>query len=330
MSRRRLTNIGRVAVSVALLVLLFRTVGLAEVAAVLGDAEPLPLAGAILLYCVLGTYVRGCRWRTLIVSLGHPISLHRANHLFLVGTFFSQLLPTGIGGDVVRALTLAGDGLGRARAFSTVVVDRALGILPLLATGLVAVLLAPGRADRVVSTALLLFGGAGLGALVLLFQMHRWRHGLDAVPGLGWLLARPGLARFADSFAEYDSRALVVATLWALVFTLLLVGANALLGRAVGIDQAGLADWAVVVPLASLSLLLPSVGGWGVREWTYVGLLGALQPPVGAEQATAVSMLFGGLNLLLAAVGGVLLVVAPPKGAEEARAAAAGGSAPDA
>jgi len=307
-TRRRLSVLARVAISACLLALLFRTVGVAEVAAELRAARPLPLLGAVALYCVLGTWVRALRWRALVVSLGQPITLRRVTELFLVGTLFNQLLPTGLGGDVVRSLMLAREGMGRARALNTVIVDRALGILPLLAVGLAAVLLAPGRAAAPVTGALLVTGTAATVALVMLFRAHRWRRRLERVPGLGWLARRPAAARFADSFGEYHGRALAGATSLALAFTFLLVATNALLGRAVGIHGAGLADWAVVVPLASLSLLLPSVGGWGVREWTYVGLLGLLHPPVGAHTATAVSLLFGALNLLLAAAGALLTV----------------------
>jgi uncharacterized protein (TIRG00374 family) len=296
----------RIGVSIVLLALLFRNVDFANVVDELLGADRLSLLGAALLYVVFGTFVRGNRWRTLIVSLGQAISITRAMELFLVGTFFNQMLPTGIGGDVVRALVLARDGLGRARAFSTVLVDRALGLLPLLAVGLVALLIAPDEPPTMVAGLLLAIGLAGVAGIIVLFQAHRLEGRIDNVPVLGWVFTRPGITRFMESFAEYSRRALLVSISWAFIFTLLLIGANALLGRAVGITQATLLDWAILVPLAALSTLLPSVGGWGVREWTYVGLLSTLDPPVSADTATAVSLLFGGMNLMLAAAGAVL------------------------
>jgi hypothetical protein len=153
---------------------------------------------------------------------------------------------------------------------------------------------------------LLATGTAGVVGIVVLFQAHRLRGRVTRWPLVGWVFSRPSIARFVDSFSEYDRRALLTSITWAFAFTLLLIGANALLGRAVGISQATLLDWAILVPLAALSTLLPSVGGWGVREWTYVGLLGTLDPPVSADTATAVSLLFGGMNLVLAASGALL------------------------
>lgn len=306
MTRPPFKALARMGISAVLLALLFRSVGPEEVAGQLRLARAAPLTAAILLYCVAGTWARGRRWQALIAGLGHDIPLVRVIELFLVGTLFSQVLPTGLGGDVVRGLALGRDGLGSARAMGTVVVDRALGILPLLAVGLVAVIAAPGRGGPAVTAALVAVGVAGLAGMVLLFRAHRLSPRLERVPLAGWLLGRPSVARFVDSFAAYDGRSLAVATGWSLAFVALLVAANALLGQAVGIDRATLVDWAVVVPLASLSLLLPSVGGWGVREWSYVGLLGALDPPVEAHTATAMALLFGSLNLLLAAAGGLV------------------------
>jgi glycosyltransferase 2 family protein len=306
MTRKRAGTLARVGISVGLLVVLFRSVDLRDVWSLLLSARPLPLLAALALYCVAGTWVRAERWRALVAAQGGRISLRRATQLFLVGMLFSQALPTGIGGDVVRALLLARDGIGRARAFSTVIVDRALGLLPLLATGLVALAIAPGHASAPVSALLALAGAGGLGAMIVLLRAHAWRGRASDVPLLGWFVRRPAVARFIDSFADYDTRSLMVASAWSLAFIALLIFSNLLVGRAVGVTSVHLADWAIVVPLASLSLLLPSVGGWGVREWTYVGLLATMTPPVEAHAATAVSILCGGLNLLLAAAGGLL------------------------
>ena len=308
MTRQRLSPLLRLAVSVGLLALLFRWGGadLSAVAARLRGARPGPLLIAFLLYAILGSLVRGFRWQALIAALGQRVPVARTTELFLVGTFFNQFLPTGIGGDVVRTLILARDGLGRARAASTVIVDRAIGILMLLAAGLVALLVAHDRAP--VEVAVLLVGAilAGVGGSIGLLSAHRWRARLVGVRLVGRLATAGPIARFVDAFAEYGPRPLALSAAWSTAFTGLLIGANVAVARALGIHQADLLDWALVVPLVALSSLLPSVGGWGVREWTYVGLLGTLQPPVSADMATAISVLFGAMNLTLAATGGVL------------------------
>jgi uncharacterized membrane protein YbhN (UPF0104 family) len=299
----------RLGITLGLLALLFGyVVHPAEVLAQLGKAlrQPGPLLWAFLLYCVLGSIVRGLRWQALARGLGHEVSVVRTTELFLVGTFFNQFLPTGMGGDLLRALALARDGMGKARAASTVLIDRALGLLPLLALGLAALPAVRDHTSPAVTWTLLVLGLAGTLGLLLLFRVNRWLPWAERLPLLGRLLENGGLRRFLGSFAEYDARSLARSTAWGFAFAILLIGANASLGQAIGIRQMSLYDWAIFVPLVAMSALLPSIGGWGVREVLYAGLLASLPEPVPAADATALSILFGGMNLLLAAVGGVL------------------------
>ncbi len=308
MNRRRLMRVLRVLVSVALLTLLFLYGGadLPEVAEALRGARLLPLGFAALCYVFVGTAVRGFRWQALVTALGQPFRVRRATELFLVGTFFNQFLPTAIGGDLVRTLMLGREGMGAARAASTVLVDRVVGIVMLLAAGLLALVLAGGTAPpRVAQLLMLAVSAAAVGSFLLL-TAHRWRDQAARVPLVGRLASLGPIARFVDSFAEYDARQLAISAAWSTAFTAMLIAANASLGLALGIDQATMRDWVMLVPLVALSSLMPSVGGWGPREWTYVGLLGTLNPPVPPSQATAISILFGGMNLVLAAVGGFI------------------------
>ena len=317
MKRPGRSSLLRAVISAGLLVLLFGfVVHPSEVLAQLRVALARPgyVLAAVLLYCVLGSIVRGYRWRTLVRSQGLPISVGRASELFLVGTFFNQFLPTGIGGDVVRVLMVARDGLGRVRAANTVIVDRALGLLPQFALGLVAVAAARQHATTTVAMTLVASGMAGVIGLIVLFRADVWGPYAARLWGVDRIWRRPSVSRFADSFRQYDSGALVTATAWGVAFAFLQVGSNATLGRSLGITQMNLLDWAIFVPLVALSTLLPSIGGWGVREVLYVGLLGQLSPPVSQVDATALSIMIGGLNLLVAAAGGVLLALGTSAG----------------
>lgn len=304
----------RVAISVGLLALIYVLGGrklVTDVGANLraAAAHPWLLVAAVVLYAGLGTVIRGLRWQALVRPLGHPISLWRSSELFMVGTFFNQILPTGVGGDAVKAMLLARDGranrLGAARAVSTVLVDRGMGLLPLLAFGLIALPFTPGVTPAVAAF-LAVFGLGGVTGLALLMRADLWWSRVERWPIAGWVLRRAAVARFVGSFAEYGVRALAASLGWGIVFTVLLVGTNAALGHAVGIDSVSVATWATVVPLVALSAMLPSIGGWGVREMGYWTILGALTPPVAQDKAVAVSLLFQAVNMLVSIAGGLL------------------------
>lgn len=328
--RKALRIAVRVAISLGLFAVLYVQGGeriVRDIGAGLREAAGRPwlLAAAVVMYTGLGTLIRGLRWQALVRPLGYPITLWRSSELFMVGTFFNQVLPTGVGGDAVKALLLARDarpqGLGRARAVSTVLVDRGMGLFPLLAFGLAALPFTPGVQPAVA----LFLAGIGLGGIVgvaLLLKADLWWHRAERLPLVGWVVRRPAVARFVGSFAEYGVRALLVALGYGVVFALLLVGTNAALGRAAGVDTVSVATWATIVPLVALSAMLPSIGGWGVREFGYATVMGALTPPVGGGKAVAVSLLFQAVNLLVSIAGGVLYLL---RGDHVARVAGEGG-----
>lgn len=330
--RKALRVAVRVAISVGLFGLIYAQggqqivrdigIGLREAA-----GRPWLLVAAVVMYTGLGTWIRGLRWQALVRPLGYPITLWRSSELFMVGTFFNQVLPTGVGGDAVKALLLARDarpqGLGRARAVSTVLVDRGMGLFPLLAFGLMALPFTPGVRPAV-AVFLVCIGLAGIVGVALLMRADLWWSQAERLPFVGWVVRRPAVARFVGSFAEYGWRALLVALGYGIVFALLLVGTNAALGRAAGIDSVGVATWATIVPLVALSAMLPSIGGWGVREFGYATVMGALTPPVGGGKAVAVSLLFQAVNLLVSIAGGVLYLLRGDHVAQVAGEVAAG------
>src|SRR5262249_38765977 len=85
-------------------------------------------AALVLLMQVLS----GFRWQMLARPLGFRGTLWRFTGFYFIGMYFNLLLPTSVGGDVVRAWYLNAGGRRRLAAFLTVLVDRATGLLILL------------------------------------------------------------------------------------------------------------------------------------------------------------------------------------------------------
>lgn len=78
----------------------------AAVLAGLGRAG-LPALAAALGVAYLAVLLSAYKWRAVLVGRGVPERLDRLFGLYLVGLFFNNLLPTAIGGDAVRAWSLA-------------------------------------------------------------------------------------------------------------------------------------------------------------------------------------------------------------------------------
>jgi glycosyltransferase 2 family protein len=87
--------------------------------------------GAVLMAAVL--LLQFYRWYHLVNAVGLPFSKRNAVRLGLVGYFYNIFMPGAIGGDLVKAVFIAGDHPTRKPvAVATVLIDRLLGLFGLV------------------------------------------------------------------------------------------------------------------------------------------------------------------------------------------------------
>lgn len=299
----RTAGLLKAGLSFGLLALLLATVGLRGTLEAFRGAEARWLLGALALY-LIGVPLRAYRWQSLLSTLHVTVPLPRLVSLYFVGTFFNNVLPSGIGGDVVRAYELTKEGVDTALSASTVLADRATGLLVLLAVALVSAvfgfrLVSPELALTIVAISLGSFAGIGL-----LLWKDLWRAVSRRLPRLRSLLARKGIEDFYRSLQVYRDRSISRALFISLIFNILLIAVNYLIALSVGV-RVSLLYFLLFVPLISFSLILPiSLSGLGVREGAYILLFG--QAGVAAPLALAMSLGFFALNVITGLIGGVI------------------------
>jgi uncharacterized protein (TIRG00374 family) len=311
-NRTRLLNLVKIAVSLGGLLAILLTQDLGQVFRLLRDMNWL-LFGVALLLFLAGSLVRTYRWGTLVWSLGIQVSWLRLVALFFVGAFFSLFLPTGLGGDAVKMYELSQNDGKTAEAISSVIVDRFVGLFVLFALAVLALI---GGYRLVGSEVLVVIAGvfvACLVAITLLLQ-RTWIETWGRRLGLDRLLGRIRILReLYGSIRFYRTVDLVRATAASVVWNLMLILGNYLLGLAVGIDLS-LYYYFLFIPIISVLLMLPSVGGLGIREGAYVLLFG--QVGVANSQALALALAFD-LVLLVNGLIGALIYLA--QGVREVR-----------
>jgi glycosyltransferase 2 family protein len=254
-------------------------------------------------------------WRLALTLrfLHHPTGIARLWVITNVGTFFNQFLPAGMGGDAVRIWYIHRDGVPARVALSSMVVDRAAGIMALLG-GVLAGLLLVGSNQRGVSAAQLLQVGSVFAALLgIALTVDLWS---------GPLLRAQAVARLVERIPSGPriSRGLV----WAASSSrkVLLSWPTGALALALSVGNFLMSSWAAfylahavgltisfqlvffLFPLVLLVSMLPvSLGGWGVREGAMVVLFGMVGTPPG--DALAVSVLYGVCSIVSALPGGL-------------------------
>jgi len=302
--RRQLGTIVKVVVSAALIAYLFLTIDMkAALTAILHANAWWLLAGFAA--CLFTFYLRALRWRALIQGWGARIPMRKLVLWYLVGSLFNSVLPTGFGGDVLRVYELNRQVHDPVMAANSVIVDRYLGIVILLGMGLAAV---PLGAAHVETQVVLILAGLfvlSLAAGALLLNQRGWRRFGERLPLVGGFLSGK-LAGLEGTARYYSRRSLIESTAWSLVFNVVLIAWTVFLALGVGIHLP-LRYFVVFTPLTSIALMLPSVGGLGVREMSYAALFPAVG--VAAPLAVSVSLLLYLTALAAGLLGGVLYML---------------------
>ena len=302
--RKRLRGIIQIAISTVLLAVVLRQVHWTQVRDAILHIEIGWLAFAWALF-LLGVAVRAGRWRVLLDALGVHRPLGELTVWYFVGSFFNVILPTGFGGDVVRAAELSQDTHRPGAVVNSIVVDRYFGIVVLLAMGIVAGFLAPDSAPHgVLWFTEVLFVACLLAAWLL--RRNWWGRLSQRPDAIGRIVSMLHLPDLAEAVAPYDRRTIGTALAISLVFNVVQIGWNMAIGRGLGL-YLPVSTYLIFVPLTALALLLPSFGGLGVRELTYAGLFGN----IGVPQATAIALSLGVYIITVASglVGGVLYLI---------------------
>lgn len=299
MGKDKLLNLLKVCFSLGLLAFLLTQVGWQQTLETLGKARFPYLAAAFVLYLV-GIVVRAYRWQILLSALRIDIPLTKLTALYFIGTFFNNILPTGIGGDVVRVYRLSKQSKRPIESVGTVLLDRATGLLVLFLIALMALVFSyQSIAPNVAAAILLLCLGswAGLGLVLRRDWLERW--------GLLRIMAKiKQLREIYESVYACGLKAIGGALAISLVFNVLLIAVNYLIALSLGVEIP-LWYFLLFVPLISFLLVLPiSLSGLGVREGGYVYLFA--QAGVPAPLALAMSLLFYALNVATGLIGGVL------------------------
>lgn len=246
------------------------------------------------------------RWIALLapVARGSRPPMAAVLRIFFVSTFLGTFLPQSIGGDAVRAWSLARVGVGAHESLASVLMDRLLGAVSVFLMAGIGLALAPAMlGERVVITGMAVVGIACAAALTIAFN--------------GRVAARYKL--FAALNAYRGHRVELVAVLLAsLLVQVIRIVQAWLLGLALGIT-AGLAVYFALIPLILLVMLVaPLPNGIGTSQAAFVWAF--RYAGVADEAAFALSVLFVALGIVGNLPGAVLYATGYGRDVREARA----------
>lgn len=291
----------RIVVSAALLALLISKINVDDVVPRQHSLATLAWIGLALLTAGVGLVLSAWRWQRVIEAFGVHVRLRSLTTHYFAGQFVGNVLPSTIGGDVLR-VTRSTKHIGSSEtAFAAVALERLTGFVALPVLSFLGFALDPSLFDSSTAWVALLVSGvtlAALGVIVFLaghpraagrFRDHdNWMRFIGAVHvGLGHL--------------REDRRRILGILGTALLYQASVIAMVGFLdlGLQTGVSFAALVAF---VPAVAMAQVVPiSLSGLGIRE----GMLVLLLHPLGVTRIHAIGLglAWYGTMLLVSLVG---------------------------
>jgi glycosyltransferase 2 family protein len=298
-----------IAVSVVALWILVQSVDIPAALAVLGTASPAWIA-VMLVTTTIDIGARGARWRALLAPIA-PLRYRRVLGYTYIGYLANNVLPARLG-ELYRSHALGeGEGVSRTTVLGTVVVERVVDTVMVVAIAAVAVLVLSVRG--VMSSAVLLglaFVSLAVIALGLGIAAHRLP-GADRATAM--IARRPRLLELArrlrDGLAVAGRpRTIATAVVFSAIAWAASTGTFLAAGQAVGVELS-VAQAALLCSGVALVSIVPSGPGYvGTFELTVVGIADGFGIP--RDSAFALGLLVHVMILATTTIGGIAAMLA--------------------
>lgn len=252
-----------------------------------------------------GVVLSSYQWQSLLASEQMHFDLRRLINYYFIGITFNHFLPTGMGGDVVKAYYTGKEGRNAVGATSAVVISRIAGFIGMLLIAFTALIIWHSLFPRTFICSFMLAGLAMSSALVVVFcaagLLPRYIKG-------HWTERQMirSLLKISEALHKgmKQPRSLCTAIAYGMLFHT--SAALNYYSFALMLDiHIPFAFFLVAVPFVSLIAVLPiSLNGYGLRETAFVNVFATMH--VHPSTALALALVVDAQMLLFALAGAYL------------------------
>ncbi len=244
------------------------------------------------------------RLRFVLKAQETTLSFSSSYYVNMIAVFFNNVLPSQVGGDMVKAYYIYKSSNGKLATFSAVVVDRLFGLVTMMLIGSVAVF----AYDNALSSPRILSSLAILVAVTFIMAILIFnRRVANILEGLRLpLVSSVLLDKLKEIYqAMYDYRerkGIIIACLMLTVAAQSsFVFANFMLAESLTMDIS-VGFFFFFVPIILILGIAPSVNGMGIREAAYLFYLTEFTSP---DKALTLSLLTSFFMIVVGVIGGI-------------------------
>ncbi len=256
----------------------------------------------LLLLSVTLVYISALKWQLFLQVRGMRISAIRLFNLYMLGYFVNLIVPSYVGGDVVRSW-YAGKQVGQHQAFAATVLERYTGFAAMLILALMFMWRVELVTLQIKAVVILL--ALGLVVLSVLALKPGMLERCESLPRFAGAARHLRKVQEALLFAKSKPLLLLKALGLSLLFHCLTVVNTLVAAHAVGWHSCSTQDLFVVLPLILLIGAVPvAPSGLGIQEGAFYYFLQGLGGT--PAQALGVGLVLRVKSYALAAFGGLV------------------------
>ena len=251
----------------------------------------------------VGIVLSAVRWQSVLRALGLRERLRALVPLYFAGQFVSNVLPTTIGGDVLRVSRLSKTNGEPETTFASVAIERLTGwfVLPLITFFGLAINPGLRQLGRATLLALAVAIVTLVALVVVLLAANHPRLGGRFSSTDGWRRFVDAIHRGVTELRRQPLAALSIL-IAGLVYQVALCLAALMVAAALGFSWLGLTALLAFYPAVLILQVLPiGIAGLGVRESAFVLFLVPLGVP--AEKAVALGLVLYVINVVASLFG---------------------------
>lgn len=249
------------------------------------------------------------KWKFLLAIKRINLAFSKSVKIYFVSTFVGTFLPSGLGGDILRAYSLSKQGADSSQAISSIIVDRILSLLSSLIIAIVGILLySKLRHDsNVLQSVMVTVAGFGIFLFVVMNKkMMQWffeRLKIFKLPRL-----QSKMEQLYNASLDYNDHKPALFYVFILSFLFQFVRVMVTFAGSLALNQhIDAAYFFIFVPVIILLAVLPiSVAGIGVREGAFVYFFS--QVGMSASEAFTLSLLIYAVAMIATLPGGIIYV----------------------
>ncbi len=303
-----LSTITRIVVGVGLILFLLWRLDFNEILSNIQHLEASYLFYGLVTY-LLFVIVSAWRWQVLLDFKKFVIPFGKTCVLYFIALFFNNLLPTTVGGDVMRVVYTMKK--RKADALAIVLVDRILGFVGLFVFALFAVLYLLIVKQQTEFLPFILIGLLAIVFITYVFFSERVYSMLaPMVQKIKVLKLGERLNRLHEAATEFGGAwgPISLCIVHSIIIQALLAIAPFFVLLAMGNFEVGILPFFIYVPIINVVSMIPvSLNALGVREYFYVLLFA--RAGIAGETSLAVSLVSFFLLFLLSLIGGIFFVL---------------------